>query len=583
MFINYHLSSSSSSTPNNNNPINHNNNPTTIQTTTKSPEIYGLESTLIKSPGIMMNPGSQVTFNLNPKSPQPTPTDPTTEIIYTANDFIAAAANNNNMRRDRSLDRCTMTDSSAADINMRRSYFTNNYLIPSSSVTQPSTPQHQNFPAYVNSTLYLNNATGKQQPGSSANLNRNHQQHHHRSNSILANNLITSNQSAFNGFTRDSALRHSSRALSSNNFMSPPTTTTTTTTNLNHTTTNQSAGSVNFLPNEFSSNQVNSSQPGTSKLSFIKDLQIRLMDIQKECYFLRCELDASQTKLASSMQSIKQFWSPELKKERQLRKEEAGKYQILLEQYKSLLESYEQQSINIQQLQLQQDDLSLSSSQSSKQVVKEKSLLKKTINELEMRISAQKQSLTTKDETIKKLFQLVKTLSNKAANAAVNTTSGAEHEMEAINGQLLLNDQTILKERLIEEERKNLQLQQCIQQIKQQHAQLMSQLANSSNTNISIKLEPSSDNHSNEHQSLLMEANGGKSADTSRMKQLEVQMQHLQDELTAVKTNADVVAASNSTLNSTHASPHSIGVSTSQMELMKSNEKFLKEKVSKLK
>jgi ELKS/RAB6-interacting/CAST family protein 1 len=126
------------------------------------------------------------------------------------------------------------------------------------------------------------------------------------------------------------------------------------------------------------------------------------------------------------MQSIKQFWSPELKRERQQRKEETAKYTVLLEQYKllqsqyqTLLETYEQQSIQLQQTQIQMqqlhqhEDLSLNNSASAKQALKEKTLLKKTISELEMRINAQKQSLNTKDETIKKLFQMIKTISNK--------------------------------------------------------------------------------------------------------------------------------------------------------------------------
>ena len=170
----------------------------------------------------------------------------------------------------------------------------------------------------------------------------------------------------------------------------------------------------------------NQGQTSNSKLNFIKDLQIRLMDMQKECYYLRCELDTSQQKLTSSMQSIKQFWSPELKRERQHRKEETAKYTILLEQYKllqhqyqSLVDTYEQQAIQLQQAQIQlqqshqQHDEANASNATAKSMLKEKSLLKKTIGELEMRINAQKQSLTTKDETIKKLFQMIKTLSNK--------------------------------------------------------------------------------------------------------------------------------------------------------------------------
>ena len=62
-----------------------------------------------------------------------------------------------------------------------------------------------------------------------------------------------------------------------------------------------------------SASNAQASGASSSKLTFIKDLQVRLMDMQKECYLLRCELDTSQQKLAASMQSIKQFWSPELK------------------------------------------------------------------------------------------------------------------------------------------------------------------------------------------------------------------------------------------------------------------------------
>ena len=122
------------------------------------------------------------------------------------------------------------------------------------------------------------------------------------------------------------------------------------------------------------------------------------MDMQKECYYLRCELDSSQTKLTSSLQSIKQFWSPELKRERLLRKEESTKYNMLLEQYKilqnqyqSLLDTYEQQSHTVDQLQLQLQQMQqmqqqyaqdeLNSVTSAKNLFREKNLLKKTINE----------------------------------------------------------------------------------------------------------------------------------------------------------------------------------------------------------
>lgn len=211
------------------------------------------------------------------------------------------------------------------------------------------------------------------------------------------------------------------------------------------------------------------------------------MDMQKECYYLRCELDSSQQKLTSSMQSIKQFWSPELKRERQQRKEETGKYNVLLEQYKilqsqyqSMLDNYDQQSIQFQQLQFQLEQTGQQPGQpmdaqtigSTKQLLKEKSILKKTINELEMRINTQKQSLTTKDDTIKKLFHLVKSANNKLKGTAIYAQGGSDtaqqmNEIESLAAQLEASNATNMQisERLQEEQRKSEALRQCLQQL----------------------------------------------------------------------------------------------------------------------
>jgi hypothetical protein len=254
----------------------------------------------------------------------------------------------------------------------------------------------QQLPAYTNSTLYLNSTnTSTRQP-----------RQHQRSNSILnGSTSINSSSNPFSllnattNFSREfggtgiisGGLRNSARAMSSTSF-----------------STNQS----NPMNRDPSSNSIKSLNPNTllqqqntsatnsstnnstnSKLNFIKDLQIRLMDMQKECYFLRCELDTCQQKLTSSLQSIKQFWSPELKRERLLRKEETTKYNMLLEQYKllqqqyqSLLETYEQQTQTSQQLQLQLQQMQqmqqqytqdeLNSVTSAKNLLREKNLLK---------------------------------------------------------------------------------------------------------------------------------------------------------------------------------------------------------------
>lgn len=62
------------------------------------------------------------------------------------------------------------------------------------------------------------------------------------------------------------------------------------------------------------------------------DLQSQLKDMQRENELLRRELDVKDSKLGSSMNSIKTFWSPELKKERVMRKEEASRTSVLKEQ-----------------------------------------------------------------------------------------------------------------------------------------------------------------------------------------------------------------------------------------------------------
>lgn len=65
-------------------------------------------------------------------------------------------------------------------------------------------------------------------------------------------------------------------------------------------------------------------------------LMVQLWELQRENDILRRELDTKDSKLGSSINSIKSFWSPELKKERGLRKEEAAKTSILKEQMRVL-------------------------------------------------------------------------------------------------------------------------------------------------------------------------------------------------------------------------------------------------------
>lgn len=56
--------------------------------------------------------------------------------------------------------------------------------------------------------------------------------------------------------------------------------------------------------------------------------------VLRENEMLRREVEVKESKLSSSMNSIKTFWSPELKKERALRKDEASKIAVWKEQYR---------------------------------------------------------------------------------------------------------------------------------------------------------------------------------------------------------------------------------------------------------
>lgn len=73
-----------------------------------------------------------------------------------------------------------------------------------------------------------------------------------------------------------------------------------------------------------------------SDRGYLGDLQHQNVDLQRDLGNLKRELELTNQKLGSSMHSIKTFWSPELKKERALRKEESAKYSLINDQLKLL-------------------------------------------------------------------------------------------------------------------------------------------------------------------------------------------------------------------------------------------------------
>ncbi|CAD7685075.1 unnamed protein product [Nyctereutes procyonoides] len=168
--------------------------------------------------------------------------------------------------------------------------------------------------------------------------------------------------------------------------------------------------------------------------STMLDLQAQLKELQRENDLLRKELDIKDSKLGSSMNSIKTFWSPELKKERVLRKEEAARMSVLKEQMRVSHEENQHLQLTIQALQdelrtqrdlnhlLQQESGSRGAEHFTIELTeenfrrlqaehdrqaKELFLLRKTLEEMELRIETQKQTLNARDESIKKLLEML--------------------------------------------------------------------------------------------------------------------------------------------------------------------------------
>ncbi|XP_057692672.1 ELKS/Rab6-interacting/CAST family member 1-like isoform X2 [Corythoichthys intestinalis] len=167
----------------------------------------------------------------------------------------------------------------------------------------------------------------------------------------------------------------------------------------------------------------------------ILDLQAQLKEVLRENELLQREVEIKESKLSSSMNSIKTFWSPELKKERALRKDEVSKISVWKEQYRVIQDESQHLQMTVQALQdelriqrdlnqlLQQDpasqgrDLALASEPTEENFrrlhcehdrqAKELFLLRKTLEEMEMRIDTQKQTLGARDESIRKLLEML--------------------------------------------------------------------------------------------------------------------------------------------------------------------------------
>ncbi|XP_069556092.1 ELKS/Rab6-interacting/CAST family member 1-like isoform X4 [Brachyistius frenatus] len=213
----------------------------------------------------------------------------------------------------------------------------------------------------------------------------------------------------------------------------------------------------------------------------MSDLQTQLREVLRENELLRRELEGKESKLSSSMNSIKTFWSPELKKERALRKDEATKMAVWKEQYRVVQEETQHLQCTIQALQdelriqrdlnhLFQSDYSESGRLGNHPIspqemteenflrlhaeyerqVKELFLLRKTVEEMELRIDTQKHTLNARDESIKKLLEMLqsKGLSSRATEEDHERTrrlADAEMTIHQLEGLLEQKDKEMLQ------------------------------------------------------------------------------------------------------------------------------------------
>lgn len=155
--------------------------------------------------------------------------------------------------------------------------------------------------------------------------------------------------------------------------------------------------------------------------NIVLELQSHVAELNRECALLQRDLEISRDKLSSSMNSVRTFWSPELKRERAQRKDDSVRVGLLVEQLRMAEVENKQHLdtvVHLEQENRQLRDLSLLSSGGNKGSVstqlstdtetdstrrdrdrhnKELKLLKRTIQEMELRIETQKQTLATRD------------------------------------------------------------------------------------------------------------------------------------------------------------------------------------------
>ncbi|KAM8973616.1 ELKS/Rab6-interacting/CAST family member 1 isoform 2-T2 [Pelodytes ibericus] len=305
----------------------------------------------------------------------------------------------------------------------------------------------------------------------------------------------------------------------------------------------------------------------------IMDLQSQLKEVLRENDLLRKDVEVKESKLSSSMNSIKTFWSPELKKERALRKDEVSKISVWKEQFRVVQDENQHLQMTIQALQdelriqrdlnqlfqqdsgcrpkesftaeLTEDNFRLLHAEHDRQA-KELFLLRKTLEEMELRIETQKQTLNARDESIKKLLEMLqsKGISSKVMDEDHERTRRlAEAEMHVHHLDSLLEQKE--KENNMLREEMHRRFENAPDSAKTKALQTVIEMKDSKLTSMERGLRDL------EEEIQMLKSNGALSTEEreEEMKQMEVYRSHskfmknkveqLKEELSAKESQAD--------------------------------------------
>uniref|UniRef100_A0A2K6BYY5 ELKS/RAB6-interacting/CAST family member 1 n=1 Tax=Macaca nemestrina TaxID=9545 RepID=A0A2K6BYY5_MACNE len=183
----------------------------------------------------------------------------------------------------------------------------------------------------------------------------------------------------------------------------------------------------------------------------IMDLQTQLKEVLRENDLLRKDVEVKESKLSSSMNSIKTFWSPELKKERALRKDEASKITIWKEQYRVV---QEENQVDALRLRLEEKETMLNKKTKQIQDMAEekgtqageihdlKDMLdvkERKVNVLQKKIENLQEQLRDKEKQMSSLKERVKSLQADTTNTDTALTTLeealAEKQLERLKEQ----------------------------------------------------------------------------------------------------------------------------------------------------